>query len=215
MAIELNLTYERSTDGLTVTVTDNTGVYNAGTNPGGYGAPNPSVGNFTNFNISCYLPDPVTLYPSSTPVVIDAYPALPSSANGTFDLTSLLLTGSATTVLIDGWYQFIVGADYNTGLEEGTVTSTNNLIMFEIVDCCITNLTVKSINCGCSGGSKKISNLVKGNLMLDQFRERTVNGVVVASPIDECGQYNMAVDLLLSLQDICDSDNCGGCNGCK
>ena len=212
MAIELNLTYERSTDGLTVTVTDNTGAYNVSTNPGGYGAPNPSVANFTDFVISCYLPDSLTLLPSSTPVVIDAYPALPSSTNGTFDLTSLIVLGDATTKFIDGWYVFDVSANYNTGLEEGVVTATNNLVMFEIVDCCITNLTVKSINCG---SSKKISNLVKANVILDQFRQRTVNGALVDSPIDECGQYNLAVDLLLELQGICDSDNCGGCNGCR
>jgi hypothetical protein len=214
MAIIESNTYVRSSDGLTITVTDTTGAYNVTTNPGGYGAPNPSVGNFSNYNISCYLPDPVTLLPNTTPVVINAYPALPSASNGTFDLTSLLLTGSATTVLIDGWYQFIVSADYNTGLEEGTITLTSNLIMFQIVDCCITNLTVKSIDCGCSGGSTKIMNIVKANLMLDQMRERAVNGVVVESVVDQCGQYYEAAKFILELQRICDSSNCKGCGGC-
>ena len=214
MAIIESNTYVRSADGLTITVTDTTGAYNVTTNPGGYGAPNPSVASFSNYNISCYLPDPVTLYPSATPVVVNAYPSLPSSANGTFDLTALALLGDATTKFIDGWYQFIVSADYNTGLEEGTVTLTSNLIMFQIVDCCITNMTVKSIACGCGGGSKKILNLVKANLMLDKLRERAVNGVVVESVVDQCGQQYEAVKFLLELQRICDSSNCKGCGGC-
>lgn len=209
MALELNLAYQRSTDGLSVTVTDNTGVYNSVTNPGGYGTPNPSVANFINFNISCYLPDPITLLPQSTPVVINAYSALPSNSNGTFDLTSLLLTGSATTVLIDGWYQFIVSADYDTGLEEGTATVTNNLIMFQIVECCINNLMVKSLGCGCGG--KKIDNIVKAKTNLNMLSERTVNGVAMESIVDECGQYNKAVTALLELQGICDDSNCKGC----
>jgi hypothetical protein len=214
MALELNLAYQGSDDKMSIVVTDNTGAYNPVTNPGGYGGVNPSAGDFSNFNISCYMPDPVTLLPQPIPVVIDAYSALPSVSNGTFDLTSLLLTGSATAVLIDGWYQFIVSADYDTGITEGTATTTNNLILFAIVDCCITNMTVKELDCGCSGASTKIAKLEKANLMLDQLRKRVVNGVIVDSPIDQCGQYNEGVNFLQIAQDICDSSECKGCGGC-
>jgi hypothetical protein len=214
MAIELNLNYAISDDGLTITVTDNTGAYSSPSNTGGYGTPNPSIANFSDFLISIYLPDPVTLLPSSVPVVIDAYSALPSNSNGTFDLTALNVLGSATTKFIDGWYQFIVAANYDTGLTTGTVTATNNLILYAITDCCITNMTVKEIDCGCSGASTKLMKLSKANLMLDQLRPRTVNGALVASPIDQCGQYNEGVNLLLIAQDICDSSECKGCGGC-
>ena len=210
MAIELQATIVRATDGLSISYTDTTGVYNVSTNPGGYGTPNPAVGQFSDFNISVYLPDPVTLLPSATPVVINAYPSLPSSSGATFELTSLLLLGDATTVLIDGWYVIEVDATYNTG-SEGSVTLSYDLIMFEIVDCCITNMTVKSIDCGCSGGSEKIRRLVKANLMLDQFRTRTVNGLEVPSPLVNCEQYTEAVNLLHELQTICENGNCRGC----
>jgi len=215
MAGELNLSYERQSDGLSIIVTDNTGAFNATTNPGGYGGSNPGVGDFSNFYISCYLPDPVTLFPSSTAVVINAYPSLPSASNGTFDLTSLLLTGTSTTVLADGWYQLIASADYDTGVIEGTLTETSNLIMFEVVECCITNMLVKNIGCGCSGTSQKTTNLVKAQLNLEMLQKRAVNDEIVESIVDECSQYNKAVTLLKELQSICDSANCGGCNGCS
>lgn len=215
MAIQLTNSYVRATSGLLVTATDTTGAYNATTNPGGYGGPNPGVGDFTSYSIGVYMPDPITLLPQSTPVAVVAYPTLPSAASGTFDLTSLLLTGSSTTVLIDGWYQFIVTAAYDTGVTEGTITSDPvNLLMYEIAECCIDNLMVKSLGCGCSGSSKKISNLVKAKLNLSMMTPRTVNGELIESIIDECDQYNKAVTALLELQAICNSSNCGGCNGC-
>lgn len=215
MALNLANTFVQITNGTTITVTDTTGTYNVNTNEGGYGTPNPSVGNFSNYYISCYLPDPITLSPSATPIIINAYPSLPSSSNGTFDLTSLLLTGVANTPLADGWYLFEIAADYDTGITEGTATNSVNLILFKIVDCCITNLTVKSINCGCDGASKKSQNLTRANIMLDMLRERVVSGEVIASVIDSCDQYNLGVSLLQNLQDICEDANCGGCNGCK
>lgn len=214
MAIQLNNSYVRASSGLLITVTDITGAYNATTNPGGYGGVNPGTGDFSDYNISVYMPDPVTLLPQSTPVVIPAYSTLPSSSSGTFDLTSLLLTGSSTTVLIDGWYQFIVSAAWDTGVASGTATLTSNLLMYQLAECCIDNLLVKAIGCGCSGSSKKITNIVKAKTILGTMVPRYVGGEEIESMIDECDQYNKAVTSLLELQAICSSSNCGGCNGC-
>ena len=215
MATDIRTSYQRATSGLLITATDITGAYNATTNAGGYGGPNISVGDFTSFNINCYLPDSVTLIPQSTPVVIPAYSTFPSAANATFDLTSLLLLGDATTKFIDGWYQFIVTADYDTGATQGVITSSPvNLLMYETVQCCMDNLLVKSLGCGCSGSSKKISNIVLAQTNLLTMIERTVLGEVIESMVDECDQYNNAVAALLLLQRICDSSNCKGCGGC-
>lgn len=215
MATVIRTSYQRDSSGLLILATDLTGAYNLSTNPNGYGGPNISVGDFTSFNINCYLPDSVTLKPQSTAVTIDAYSALPSASNGTFDLTSLLVLGDATTKFIDGWYQFIVTADYDTGAEQGVITSDPvNLLMYETVQCCMDNLLVKSLGCGCSGSSKKISNIVLAQTNLLTMVQRTVAGELIESMVDECDQYNNAVEALLLMQRICDSSNCKGCGGC-
>lgn len=215
MATVITSTYQRASSGLLITATDTTGAYNATTNPTGYGGPNISVGDFTSFNFNCYLPDSVTLIPQSTPVVIDAYSTLPSASNGTFNITSLLALGDATTKFIDGWYQFIITADYDTGAEQGILTSDPvNLLMYETVQCCMNNLLVKAKGCGCSGSSKKINNIVIAQTNLLTMVQRVSAGVIIESIVDECDQYNKAVEALLLMQRICDSSNCGGCGGC-
>ena len=215
MATVIRSSYLRASNGLLITATDLTGAYNATTNAGGYGGPNISVGDFTKFEIAVYLPDSVTLLPQSTPVVIDAYPTFPSASNGTFDLTSTLVLGDATTKFIDGWYQFIITGTYDDGGGEATITSDPvNLLMYETVECCIDNLLVKSLGCGCSGSSEKITNLVLAKTNLQTMVQRVSAGEIIESMVDECDQYNKAVAALLQLQRICDSSNCKGCGGC-
>jgi hypothetical protein len=210
----LNLSYARSTDRTYITVTDNTGLYNITTNPYGYGGVNVAVGAYTNFNITVTLPDPDTLLPAGTPVVVNAYPSLPSSANGTFDLTSLALVGTADTTLIDGVYLFEVAAAWTDG-DTGETTTENYKAYYEIVECCVNNLIVESVGCGCSGSSKKYQTLAKAVVNLYALSPKVVAGVVTASPIEACNQWDKAATAILELQDICDNENCGGCNGCN
>jgi hypothetical protein len=211
----LNLKYVRSTDRTSITVTDLTGAYNVTTNPGGYGGVNVTVGDFTAFNISVYLPDPETLQPSTTAVVVNAWNSLPSSSDGTFVLTSLALLGTADTTLVDGVYAFEVSALWDDGIEVGAVTASNNKVFYEIVGCCIENMQIESVGCGCSGDSEKIQNLVLAGMYLDMLSPKVIDDAIVASAIERCGQWDKAATMLLELQDICDTENCGGCNGCN
>ncbi len=209
-----SLQYVRSADRTYITVTDLTGLYSA-TNTGGYGNPNVDVSSFTAFNISVTLPDPETLLPSGTPVVINAYPSLPSSSNGTFVITSLALLGTSDTTIVDGVYQFDVSAPWEDGLDTGTMTASNNKAFYEIVECCIENMQVEAIGCGCLGDSEKIVNLVVAGMYLDVLSPKVINNEIVASPIERCGQWDAAATAILQLQDLCDNENCGGCNGCN
>lgn len=209
-----NLTYARSDDKFSITVTDLTGIFST-SNTGGYGGPNAAVGDFSTFNITVTLPDPSTLLPGSTSVTVDAFPSLPSAASGTFTLTSLALLGTADTTLVDGVYLFEVSAVYDDG-GEGEMTVSTYKAYYEIVGCCIKNMIVDSIGCGCSGATKKVQTLTKAWMDLSMLKPYiTENEEVLASPIEQCNQWDKAATLILELQDICDNENCGGCNGCR
>jgi len=214
MALIQTFTYVRSDDYTSIVVTDTTGLYNATTNPGGYGGVNPAEGDFTTFDISIYLPDAETLLPSTTAVVVDAYSALPSDSNGTFTLTSLVLLGVADTVLVDGVYQFGTSA-IDSGGAETEYTTTTYVAYYQIVECCIDNMIAETVGCGCSGDSKKIQSLSKAIVNLYALSPKVVNEVITLSPLASCGLWEKAATAILELQDICDNENCGGCNGCN
>lgn len=214
MAGILTATAAISSDGTYFIFTDTTGAYDASSNPGGYGGPNPTVGDYLTYSISVVPPDPDTLLATGTPVVIDAYPDLPSISNGTFDITSLLLTGVADQILAEGWWQFNVTATWDNG-DSGEYTVTVNMINYRTTKCCIDNLIVESAACNCSGGSRKMRNLAKAVTYLWALTPKVVNDEVAQSPVDDCTQYNAGVEMLLQLQDICELENCEGCNGCN
>ena len=208
MSLNLNLSFNRSLDRKSILVTDLTG---SGTT--GYGGSNPSVGDFTNFNIIVTPADPITLLPTGTPVTIAAYPSLPSAIDGTFTITSLALVGVADTVIPDGVYLFSIEADYE-GSSEGTATGTFYKIYYEIVQCCIQNMTIEAAQCRCSGDSQKRYDLLEANMWLGLFEPVVFNDTVGLSPLAENGQWNLAASLLVALQEVCNNQNCKDCGGC-
>lgn len=210
-----NLKFVRSADRTYITVTDLTGAYDADDNEGGYGGPNVAAGDYTAFNISVTLPDTDTLLPGGTPVVINAYSSLPSQSDGTFVITSEALLGTANTVIPDGVYGFSLSAPWVDGLDTGTTTASFNKAFYEIAQCCIDNLVVKFRGCGCSGTSKKTQSLAKAIIYLYALSPKVVAEVIEPSPVEACNNWTEAAAMILELQDICDNENCGGCNGCN
>lgn len=212
----LNLQYLRNTAKTSIIVTDLTGLYDAVTNEGGYGGPNAAVGDFTAFNITVTLPDPSTLLPGSTSVTVDAYSALPSSANGTFELTSLAILGTADTVFIDGVYLFTVSAPYDDNDPPTVAEATDYQPFYEIAVCCADNIITDAVGCGCSSTSKKIQGIIKAIINIYALTHTIYNEIIVIpSPLEQCEQWNKAATAILALQDFCENENCGGCNGCN
>jgi hypothetical protein len=209
MALELNIGFGRSNDYFNIIVTDNTGVYNAVTNPGGYGTPNPAVGDFLTFDVSVTLPDPVTLLPSGTPITVSAYPTLPSSSSASYSITNVDLGFAADVALIDGVYLFDIVA--TTGAAEFTYQRYG--VFSDIVGCCIKSLTLNAFGCDCNGKNK---NLVKANMWLSLLKP-TVNdgGDIIPSQVELCEQWNQAAEIIRELQKICNNQNCKGCGECK
>jgi len=191
MALELNINYQRSTDKLSLIVTDNTG-----SGATGYGGSNPATGDFTNFNITVTMPDAITV-------------------NGTYTITNVALGFDATYELPDGVYKFVVEADYSGGTE-GTAEATDYLVAYETTACCIESLIIDAFDCGCSGNSDKIQRLTAANLWLNSLYPKVNSlGEVVVSPVVQCEQWNTAADMIRELNRICEQSNCGGCGGCN
>lgn len=210
MALTLNLSYTRSLDRLSITVTDNTG-----TGATGYLAPNPTVADFSNFNITITPADPVTYLPTGTPVTVNAFPSLPSASAGTFTILNTDLGLAAATEIPDGVYLFEVEADWENEGGEGTATAENYKAFYEIVGCCIRSMTTDLISCGCSGDSQRVQNMVKANLYLISLSPYLdENGDEAVSPIEQCGQWNKAAEAIRELKKICTNENCQGCGGC-
>lgn len=218
MPLEQKFTLNRSADKQNLLVTDTTGAYDATTNPGGYGGVNPDVGDFFAFAVAVYLPDPDTLLPQTTAVPITAiYPTLPSATGATYTITSTALVGS-TSDLIDGQYRIITSGTYDVGGGDVAATPiTVNNVFYSIAECCILKLRADTPLCGdceeCEGKNAKLDRSFSLLYMLSP----QVNSVgeVVDSYIQENELWNLGVQYLNYLQEVCDSANCGQpCGGC-
>jgi len=209
MALELNLTFQRSLDRQSILVTDLTG-----SGATGYGGSNPAVGDFSAFEITVTPADSLTYLPTGTAVTIDAYPSLPSASDGTFTITSLALLGTADSTIPDGVYKFDVTGTYDDGGGEDTVTGTFYAVYYEITECCIQNLVMDAVTCGCDGNSEKIQTLNFAMLQLTTLRPVVFNGVVGDSYVVANELWVDAAEILVDLNDICTNQNCGGCGGC-
>lgn len=218
MALVQKFTLTRSTNYQDLIVTDITGAYDPVTNPTGYGGVNPSASDFTTFSITFYLPDASTLLPQSTGTAITAvYPTLPSDAGASYTITSSTLLGS-TSNFIDGQYKIVTAGTYDIGAGDVTATPVTVYADFaDIVRCCIQRLRANTPLCGdceeCEGKNKRLDRAFSLLYML--FPQVNSVGEVVESYISENGLYNLGVDYILYLQEVCDSENCGQpCSGC-
>lgn len=210
MALELNLTFQRSLDRQSILVTDLTG-----SGATGYGGSNPAVGDFSAFEITVTPADSLTYLPTGTAVTIDAYPSLPSASDGTFTITSLALLGTADSTIPDGVYKFDITGTYDDGGGEDTVTGTFYAVYYEITECCIRRLIMDLVTCNCRGNSEKVQTLSLALLGLSCLIGFPFNGVIQDSYVVENELWADAATILVGLNDICVNQNCGGCGGCS
>lgn len=214
MALQQSFKMNRASDGLSIIITDTTGAYNATTNPTGYGGVNPAASAFTALAIAIYLPDPVTLQPSTTPVNITAiYPTLPSDSQGTYTITSTALLGSSS-VLGDGLYKGIVTGTYDIGAGDVSISPiTIYKPFYYIAECCWQQNMLEVNTCG---DKEKRDRLSFGGAIL-QMLSPYINslGVVVLSPIEQCENWAVSVPMMLYMKELCEEFNCGGgCQSC-
>ena len=214
MALQQSFKMNRASDGLSIIITDTTGAYNATTNPFGYGGLNPSASDFTALAIDIFLPDPITLQPSTTAIPITAiFPTLPSETNGTYTITSTALLGSET-VLTDGLYKGIVTGTYDIGAGDVSISPiTIYKPFYYIAECCWQQNMLEVSTCGDKDKRDKLSFGGAILQMLSPYIDST--GTVVLSPIEQCQNWNKSVEFMLYLKELCEEFNCGGgCQSC-
>lgn len=215
MALEQRFKINRSTDGQNIILTDLTGAYNATTNPFGYGGVNPAVGDFTALSASVYLPDPITGYPQTTPVVVTAiFPTLPSETSGTYTLTSAVLLG-ATGTFIDGLYKVVINGTYDIGAGDVAITPiTIYKPFYYIGECCWQKARLETPICGNKEKNVKLDRA--GSLIIQLSPYINSTGEITESYVESCEAWDAAVEYILFLREICTSFNCegGGCELC-
>ncbi len=180
---------------------DTTGKYNASTNPGGYGTPNPPVNTITgaSVDITPYLKDTTynailfsTLIPFPN---TDGFPAI--VANTSFGL-------STSQPIPSGIYSMVyhVGDGINTYSSE-----PKNIYLDCLHQCCADKLMAKwaSGNCGCEGEEAR-----EELLDLAIRAQGTIIAIHKALQPD-CPKLTEAQNLVNWLNATCDKTGCG-CN---
>lgn len=213
MGLIVKNAYQQSANLLTVSAYDITGVYNSVTNTTGYDSPNIAVGAFTTCTVSVYTPDPTTLLPISTAVVIDMFNTLPNTTGASYAIDSVDVFGQSQA-WDDGVYKFIV-TQSNTNPDPAiTYTSEYLVPIFGQVRCCIkTKILLFPLNDSCNACNQKFINLLKADLMLDQLdaNGRSTGGL---SADETCTLYNKMAEQIIYCQSVCNSD-CEPCASCN
>lgn len=215
MALEQRFSANRSSDGLSIIITDLTGAYDATTNKGGYGGVNPSVSDFTALTLSCFLTDSITAYPQSSAVNITAiFPTLPSEVNGTYTIPSADLLG-ATGVFTDGVYKFVMNGTYDIGAGDVAITAvTFYKVFYYIGECCWQQNRLETPLCNNKEKNEKLSRAGAILMLLSPYINS--EDEVTESYIESCEAWDTGAEYVLYLREVCELFSCdgGGCQPC-
>lgn len=196
---------------------DSTGTYNAVTNPGGYGAPNPDSTAINKAIIKVYPPG------FTVPIILTFTIAAGTITNATRTdpdgtITTILSSLSTTTFPWTDTDPLILTSDLlgigeSESLESGSwlfeyiistalaVFNTSiDTFFFCVAECCVNRMLLKVDNCDCGcGGNGYGEQYLKAKTLLDAAKFSA-----------QWGLKEKAQSLLEEVQSICGSD----CNGC-
>lgn len=206
MALDLKLKYFLKPDGKSIVVYDETGFYNPTTNPTGWGAPNPTTGSVSVFNITVKKPDPTSLLVSedtSMWYTIDANPPLPNVVGTSFTINNTNLGLLANESIPDGEYEFSVSCVVNNGGILTNYTDRVRYVFYSGVFCCKEKLKAKLDlkTAGCKPCRESMQDVM--------FMELGIDGIIYNNG---CGDTNAAVEILKTLKSMCEKEGCSGCN---
>jgi len=170
-------------------VYDTTGTYNATTNLGGWGSPNPTRAGITSATVSIYLPS------ATTPVVVTTVTSTVQAAAAEEFLIysySLADLNISTDVLPDGIYRIV----YTVVSSGTTYINDQSFLSYAQVKCCIFNKFANFIDdsCGCK---KDTSDLLTQWSMLKAIMFGVAGGNLIE-----------ANTILTKLQTMCDINKC-------
>ncbi len=200
MALDLKISIQKASDCSKITVFDKTGAFDANTNPGGYGAPNPDISEVTAAKLEVTFPG------ASAPINIDVLPTLPTLTNVGFDITitGLGLTGDS---LPDGLYTINYVLDGIQIFPPDIQVAFSASVLCQIVllcaaECCVDKeiAALALLACDCKSNSERIEQIFLADVLLDGANSAACCGDI------EC--FDQAVELLTA---ICEDTNCNTC----
>jgi len=193
MALVLDFSVCQSSDCTEFTFSDNTGAYNATTNPYGWGAPNVALAD---------VQTPVTLditTPGGSTFQIDlilttpAFPVDQPPNELVVDMSSL--GGTAGDPFPDGIYTFV----YSVSTIFGDYSQTITVAFYCQVQCCVYSM-FNDLNPHCDCCDDDRNTLINAYLMF--------KGLIYAA---NCGNVSEFNSVLAQLQKICTQSNCSQC----
>lgn len=195
MAFELKAGFCEDSDCLSFRLYDLSGVYNATTNPTGYGTPNIGTSDVTLCYLYYKLPGETAF---NTPIEITA--TLPSS--NVADYVTILNTDlglGAEDKLPDGYYVFKYEIQGTFGGDPFTYSVTHTVLFSCQVACCVKEATAKiRVNCNCDDSDN------------DKYKAMYFAYISMLGA-DNCGNKEGAQAILNQLKKEC---NCSTCNDC-
>lgn len=198
MALKIKISAVEVNDALSFVLSDNTGVYNAVTNTGGYNAPNPTVAQILTATLSITPPD------YTTPIVLTLVQFPLASyvlmANGTtpFTVTAAML---GLTTLPDGIYNISLTVTYAAAPTTSTGQTTAGFVA--VIFCCVSKKLAAvplDDNCSCCDDSQAAKAL------------EVYTDMCIARESMKFGLTNIFTKYLTRLNKLCDPTLCG-CSG--
>lgn len=194
MALELDFSLEESDDSSSVRITDTTGVYNATSNKGGWGAPNHAIGTATAATITFKKRSDDGTF--TTYNAVDVYNDLPSNAEGFINISAEDAGFGVDSVFPDGIYELT----YTVSGVDGTAYTVVEVFSFYLIGgicCCYTEAALNVANCSC--GCDKIE---------ESFIELDRKMRLLQCAIRK-GDYTLIQNYINSLTRLCSECGCG------
>lgn len=198
MALIPKLVFCLSNSCTELSVSETTGTYNASTNVGGYGAPNPTTGAIETYVL-------VITDPNGTQYTIDLeattlFPTTDSTVSYTIPLSSL----GNRTVIEDGFWQFSWSA-----LSAGPTNSVGNSAYYFTcnTECCVAELLadITIDDDGCDACNDKQAEKTLTYLRAKALLEALKNAAF-------CGKLTLFTNIKSAINKICAQTNCKTCN---
>lgn len=189
MALKTNFTYRQSGDLKTLYIYDTTGVYDATTNPTGWGAPNPEIGDATSDIIA------IQEVGSSTIYEIQMYSLLPNITSVGFAVDSSMIGQGVDSEIKDGQYIFT----RKTIVNGTTYVKTMRVFIVGQLKCCADSmLDMDKPGCSCESGKLTPASILQYALFTLKKAFKTQ-------------KFEKANEIYRYAQDLCKEKNCKTC----
>lgn len=193
MPIALNFCISESDDAKSFTFKETTGIYDAISNTGGWGSPNPTIASALTATVSISKLEDVDKGIYTNPVSINVYPTLPNTNSTLFLITAETAGFGVNSSFIDGIYKIT----YNVTSSSGLINPVTKLFGFySNLDCCIKKASdkVSLCSCNCDELEEEINDLI--------FWRRLLKAS------DCCGNIQAIVKYIEKINTLCNSCNC-------